>query len=158
MTQSLPTEASDRQPRPVGPALARGFFLVCPACGRGKLFRAFLKVTDRCETCGEELFHHRADDAPPYFTVLIVGHVMVAGVLFLEQALAPPVWMHIALWLPLTLILSLICLPRAKGALVGLQWALRMHGFGAYGKEVATLAPIADISRKKPRTEKGLHG
>ena len=72
---------------------------------------------------------HDGDDAPPYFTMLIVGHFIVGGVLALEKGLAPPTWVQLAIWLPMTLIASLLLLPRVKGALVGLQWALYMHGF-----------------------------
>ena len=49
--------------------------LQCPACGQGALYGKYLKVVDRCGTCGEELHHQRADDAPPYFTMIITGHV-----------------------------------------------------------------------------------
>lgn len=117
--------------RPMTSALRHGAALKCPACGRGHLFSSYLKVVPACPACGEELHHHRADDAPPYFTIVIVGHLVVAAVLALEQALAPATWIHFVLWIPLTLALSLLVLPRIKGALVGLQWALRMHGFGA---------------------------
>ena len=96
-----------------------------------------------CGSCGEELHHHRADDAPPYFTMLIVGHVLVGGALSLEKAFAPSMWVHMALWLPLTLVLSLWLLPRIKGALIGLQWANRMHGFGD-GPDPAAAEPIDD--------------
>ena len=112
-------------------AMARGLRRRCPACGRGAMYHRYLKVTDACPVCGTELHHHRADDAPPYFTMLVVGHVVVGGVLGLERALAPPVWLHMALWLPLTLALSLWLLPMVKGGLIGLQWALGMHGFAA---------------------------
>jgi uncharacterized protein (DUF983 family) len=112
-------------------AMAHGARQRCPACGRGRLFRAFLKVDDRCPQCAEELSHHRADDAPAYFTMVIVGHVVVGGVLVLERAYEPNFWAHALLWLPVTVISSLLLLPRVKGALVGLQWALRMHGFAA---------------------------
>jgi uncharacterized protein (DUF983 family) len=117
-------------PRRVLRALARGFALRCPNCGKGALFRSYLKVADACPNCGEELHHQRADDAPPYFTIVVVGHVIVGGVLALERAFHPPTWVHAAIWLPLTLACSLLLLPRIKGAIVGLQWALRMHGFG----------------------------
>jgi len=120
----------DGAPRDVWTSLRRGWAGRCPHCGTGKLFGSFLKVSDACATCGTELHHHRADDAPPYFTILVVGHVIVAGVLAVEQSWRPDVWVHAALWMPLTIILSLVLLPRFKGALVGLQWALRMHGFG----------------------------
>jgi uncharacterized protein (DUF983 family) len=117
-------------PRRVPRALLRGFAQCCPGCGRGALFRAYLEVADACPACSEELHHQRADDAPPYFTIAVVGHVIVGGVLALERALHPPLWVHAAVWLPLTLLACLLLLPRIKGAIVGLQWALRMHGFG----------------------------
>ncbi len=113
-------------------ALLRGARHKCPACGRGSVFRAYLKVADSCAHCGEALHHHRADDAPPYLTITIVGHLVVAGVLVLERAAAPPQWLHLALWLPLTVVLSLVLLPTIKGSIVGLQWANGMHGFGAH--------------------------
>jgi uncharacterized protein (DUF983 family) len=116
--------------RPVMSAMLRGAKHTCPACGEGALYRQYLKVADTCPSCGEALHHHRADDAPPYFTILIVGHIIGAGVLMLEQAYAPETWVHYAIWLPLLLLMTLTLLPRIKGALVGLQWALRMHGFG----------------------------
>lgn len=111
-------------------AIGRGLRTRCPACARGRLYRKYLKTAEICGNCGEEFFHHRADDAPPYFTMLIVGHVVVALVLWTEIALSPPVWVHMLVWLPLTLVLSLLLLPSIKGAVLGLQWALRMHGFG----------------------------
>jgi uncharacterized protein (DUF983 family) len=116
--------------RNVWTAMGRGLRNRCPACGQGVIFGKFLKVDDRCGACGTELHHHRADDAPPYFTMLIVGHVVGGGVLSLEQYASPPMWLHAAIWFPLTIILSLVLLPRIKGALIGLQWAHRMHGFG----------------------------
>jgi uncharacterized protein (DUF983 family) len=123
--------------RSVGRALLRGFALTCPRCGVGALFRRYLKVSPECPACGEALHHQRADDAPAYFTIVIVGHVIVGGVLALERAYAPPTWVHAAIWLPLTLGGTLWLLPRVKGALVGLQWALRMHGFGSVGDHLA---------------------
>jgi len=116
-------------------AMVRGSRQTCPACGEGPLYYAYLKVCDHCGTCNEALHHQRADDAPPYFTMLIVGHVVVAGVLALETALAPPSWVHAVVWGPVLLGMSLWLLPRIKGALVGVQWALRMHGFGGEPEE-----------------------
>ena len=129
--------AGGRSPgvRPVFGSLLRGAFLRCPACGMGRIFRRYLKVADNCGTCGEALHHHRADDAPPYFVIVIVGHVVVSLVLALEMAYRPPLWLHAALWLPLTVILSLMLLPPVKGATVALQWALLMHGFDPDAKE-----------------------
>lgn len=128
MTMSVTTTTTRR---PAGLAIRRGFLGRCPNCGEGRLFRAYLKVVDNCEVCGEDLHHHRADDAPAYFTILIVGHFIVAGVLATEFV-APdtPFWVPALFWGGLTLLASLALLPRIKGALVGLQWANRMHGFG----------------------------
>ena len=117
-------------PRDTMQAMGRGSLGKCPACGEGHLYRAFLKVADTCDHCSEELHHQRADDAPAYFTISIVGHIVVAGALILERALAPATWVHMAVWLPLTLFLSLALLPAVKGSLIGLQWSKRMHGFG----------------------------
>ncbi len=123
-------ETPEGPPRSVISGLWRGWRQICPACGKGRLYRRYLKVSDACPACGEELHHHRADDAPPYFTIVIVGHVIVGAMLILETAYHPEVWVHWLIWLPLLLVMSLLLLPRVKGALVGLQWALRMHGFG----------------------------
>jgi uncharacterized protein (DUF983 family) len=121
--------------RPILGSLLRGAMLKCPACGKGAMFRRYLKVADHCPQCGEALHHQRADDAPPYFTIVIVGHVVVGLVLAVEMAYRPPLWVHAALWLPLTVILTLLVLPLVKGALVALQWALLMHGFDPDFKE-----------------------
>jgi uncharacterized protein (DUF983 family) len=116
-------------PRDITQAMLRGFRCRCPACGEGKLFRAFLKVDDTCPACGEELHHHRADDFPAYLVIVIVGHIVVPLVLGVETHFAPSYWIHLALWLPLTLGLSLSLLQPVKGAVVALQWYLGMHGF-----------------------------
>lgn len=110
-------------------ALRNGLSCRCPACGKGRMFRAFLKVADHCPVCNEELHHQQADDAPAYFNMVIVGHIVVSLVLMVEVTFAPPYWVHAALWLPLTLFLSFGLLQPIKGAIVGWQWANRMHGF-----------------------------
>ena len=117
--------------RLLGRSLRRGFAGRCPACGRGALFRSYLKVVDHCQACGEDLSHQRADDAPAYFTIAIVGHFIVGGVLA-SELVAPdtPFWIPALIWSALALGSSLILLPRIKGAMIGLQWANRMHGFG----------------------------
>lgn len=115
--------------RKVMDAVTRGFMHRCPSCGTGHLFSRFLKTVHSCDACGEEIHHHRADDAPPYFTITIVGHIIIPALLAVEIYYRPEIWVHMAIWLPLTLILSLGMLQPIKGALVGLQWALYMHGF-----------------------------
>ena len=119
------------QPRSSWRALGRGWQQRCPACGDGALYGKYLKVEPACSVCGQQLHHHRADDAPPYFTMLIVGHVIIGLLLAVETRYHPALWVHALLWGPATLLLSLWLLPRIKGALIGLQWAQRMHGFGS---------------------------
>lgn len=121
--------ATGKPPRQVMNAVSRGFMHRCPSCGNGHLFSGFLKTVHSCDACGEEIHHHRADDAPPYFTITIVGHIIIPALLAVEVFYRPEIWVHMAIWLPLTLILSLGMLQPIKGALVGLQWALYMHGF-----------------------------
>jgi uncharacterized protein (DUF983 family) len=132
----MPLDIGEARPRrDVARALRNGLRQRCPACGAAALFARYLKVQDACPGCGQALHHHRADDAPPYFTILIVGHLIVGAILPVERAFMPPLWVHAALWLPLTLALTLALLPRVKGAIVGLQWALYMHGFGEGARE-----------------------
>ncbi|WP_420962321.1 DUF983 domain-containing protein [Brucella sp. IR073] len=122
--------AAARPQRPLLQAMWRGFCGRCPHCGEGKLFRAFVKPVDSCEACGEEYHHQRADDLPAYLTIFIVGHVVVAGFMGVEATLTLPLWAHMAMWGPLTVLLSLLLLQPLKGATIGLQWAYYMHGFG----------------------------
>jgi len=119
--------AADRN---IWQAMTRGWRQKCPSCGDGRLYGKYLKVNDVCSTCGTELHHHRADDAPPYFVMTITAHIVVGGILILERLYSPPTWVQLSIWLPMLVLLSLWLLPRVKGALIGYQWALKMHGFG----------------------------
>ncbi len=116
--------------RPLGRSIGRGLRGRCPSCGTGALFDGFLAVRPVCRVCGEELHHHRADDLPPYLTILIVGHVVVTGLLVCERLFSLPVWLETTLWLAIAACLSLALLRPLKGGVVGLQWALGLHGFG----------------------------
>lgn len=124
-------------------ASLRGAACRCPACGEGPLFRKFLKVKDRCDACGEALHHHRADDMPAYIVMSIVGHIVIGLLLWVETSFPPSLWIHIAMWVPLTIGLSLALLPPVKGSIVGVQWSLRMHGFG----DRAVRAPAEKLQR-----------
>jgi uncharacterized protein (DUF983 family) len=110
-------------------AVWRGFTMRCPSCGTGRLFGRFLKVVDRCPVCGEEFSHHRADDFPAYVVILVVGHTMIPSALAVETVYAPPMWLDFLIWLPLMIGSALALLQPVKGAIVGLQWQLGMHGF-----------------------------
>jgi uncharacterized protein (DUF983 family) len=122
-------QSASAEKRDVWTALKRGFRGRCPRCGEGKLFRAFLKVDNKCAVCGLDFTPHRADDLPAYLVIVIVGHVMVPLALFIETNYSPPVALQLAIYMPATLLASLLLLQPVKGAVVGIQWALRMHGF-----------------------------
>jgi len=115
--------------RPTKPAIMRGLQCKCPNCGEGDLFVRYLKVADTCPVCGEELFHHRADDGPAYLTILVVGHILAVAIHFLWVQFRPePIVLASTLTVG-AVALSLFLLPRMKGMIVAIQWARRMHGF-----------------------------
>jgi len=122
-------ETGAAEQRDLWTAMKRGFRGRCPRCGEGRLFRAFLKVADSCDKCGQDFSAHRADDLPAYLVIVIVGHIVVPLALFIETNYSPPVALQLAIYLPLTLFASLALLQPVKGGVVALQWALRMHGF-----------------------------
>jgi uncharacterized protein (DUF983 family) len=122
-------ETALKEKRDVWQAIKRGFRGRCPRCGEGKLFRAFLKTADSCSVCGQDFTPHRADDLPAYLVIVIVGHIVVPLALMIETNYSPPVALQLAIYLPVTLVASLALLQPVKGAVVGMQWALRMHGF-----------------------------
>jgi uncharacterized protein (DUF983 family) len=116
-------------------AMKRGLFGRCPNCGQDRMFRAFLKVADHCPACGEALHHHQADDFPAYVVIVIVGHILVPLVLLVETHLAPPYWVGMTLWPAAVVVLTLALIQPVKGAIVGLQWAMGMHGFNQAKKD-----------------------
>src|SRR3954453_6427720 len=125
-------------------AMWRGFLGKCPNCREGHAFGRFLKVADTRDHCGEELFHHRCDNFPAYLVMVAVGLVVVRAILALETAYATAVWLQLAVWLPVTLFASVALLQPTKGAIVGLQWQIGMHGFepGKLRREAGQGAPV----------------
>ncbi|WP_245820552.1 DUF983 domain-containing protein [Flavimaricola marinus] len=111
--------------------MLRGFRRCCPNCGRGQLFDGYLKVNKTCAVCGQELYHHRADDGPAYLTILIVGHLMAPLIHIVFTQFRPDPWVMATGFTIFCVALSLYLLPRLKGVVVAIQWARRMHGFGA---------------------------
>ena len=116
--------------RPVGRAMWRGTLCRCPHCGKGKMFRSYLKVVDQCDACGEELNHHRADDFPPYIAITIVGHIIIFLMMHMDMTYKVDPLTYVWTMIPLAIVLPLAMLPSIKGSIVGLQWSTRMYGFG----------------------------
>jgi len=120
---SAPTNAA------VPSALAAGLRGRCPACGEGPLFRGFIAVRPRCPACGADLSAQDSGDGPVAFIVLIVGAIVVTLALVTEVSYSPPVWLHLVLWLPLTLVLVLALMRPFKATLIALQYKHRRHDF-----------------------------
>ncbi|ACP24870.1 conserved hypothetical protein [Sinorhizobium fredii NGR234] len=145
-TDKLQLGGEQREERPVGRAMKRGFLGKCPACGQGRLFRGFVKSVDACAACGERMDHHRADDFPPYIVVTIVGHLVLGGYMMTDLVLPLSTWQHLAVWAPVTLVSALALMQPVKGAVIGLQWALKMHGFGGHEDRPEDILPPRDPS------------
>ena len=99
--------------------IRRGLIKTCPACGKAPLFKAYLKVEPVCPHCGEDNGQHRVDDAASYFTVLLVGHLVLAPILLIEAFWLMPIWQSLAIVLPLMIAITLIALPYIKGGVLG---------------------------------------
>lgn len=109
--------------RSVRQAVVRGIRGRCPACGEGRVLDGYLTATPACRHCGTGYAELRADDMPPWLTIMIVGHLVVPLLLLVEQLWQPAMWLQMAVWPVVTLALMLLVLPRCKGAVLGLLWA-----------------------------------
>jgi len=128
--QAIRYVGSEEVERPLGRSIKRGMLNTCPACGSGKLFKSFLKPVDNCAACGEAMHHHRSDDLPPYLTIVVIGHLIIGGYMATDLVWPMPLWLTFAIWTPITLLATLLIIQPIKGGVIGLQWALKMHGFG----------------------------
>lgn len=116
-------------PRPsLGTAMTRGFWGKCPCCGRGKLFATYLKQVESCGECGEAFGHIRSDDAAPWLTILIVGHLLVPIILMVEARTDWSLLLSLGIWLPVTVLSTMLFLPRAKALFLSLIWSTRAPG------------------------------
>ena len=105
--------------------MKRGLRRCCPRCGAYGMFTGYLKVAKTCHRCGLDFESIRSDDVAPYFTILIVGHVIVAPLLILPFIWEWPIEWVLLSTLPALAAFTLWLLPRVKGAVIGLQWAIR---------------------------------
>ncbi len=106
-----------------------GLLCRCPACGAGPLFQGFLSVRERCKTCDADFSGQDSGDGPVPFVIFLVGAVVVGLALFTEVRYEPPVGLHLALWLPLTVILVLTLMRPAKALMIALQYKYRRQDF-----------------------------
>jgi uncharacterized protein (DUF983 family) len=105
---------------PMKLAARRAILGRCPCCGEGKLFRAYLKQVDNCSVCGEAFGHIRADDAAPWLTLILVGHIFVPVMLLFVASSTLPAWESSVLWSVVFMGACLAILPRAKGLFIAI--------------------------------------
>lgn len=158
MPTQFPTTA-DAESRPVWRSIGRGLNCACPNCGQGRLYHGYLTPVAACAACGEDLSHQRSDDFGPYLTMVIVGHLVVPALLavMLATVISPVAILAVAL--PATALLAFALLRPVKGGIIGLQWALRMHGFDGSADpdapEAVLAYPPAGL-RRQPLPKTGL--
>jgi len=104
------------------PPLQTGIRGRCPRCGQGHMFNGFLTLQPECEACGLDYSFADSGDGPAVFVILIVGFIVIGMVLWLQVNYGPPIWVHILLFGPLTIILSLLTLRWFKGILIAMQY------------------------------------
>jgi uncharacterized protein (DUF983 family) len=109
------------------PPIALGAVLrgSCPACGNASVFRGFIALKPACPACGHNLVTTDAGDGPAFFAIMLVGFLVTCAAAITELQLSPPYWLHAALWLPLTLVLSLFTIRFMKSYLIALEHHLR---------------------------------
>ena len=118
-------------------AMLRGLRARCPNCGEAPLFLGYVTLRDDCTHCGTHLAAHRADDAPAYFTILVVGHVIIPLIFLVERQYSLETWVHMVIWLPATLFMTVAFLRPIKGGLVALQWSIGLrHDAHGYHDEI----------------------
>jgi len=118
--------SSSREPkRDVWLAARRGLRLSCPACGHGRLMAGYLRQAEGCFHCGERTGDIRADDAPAWATILLVGHLISPVFFVFATPKSDATWLPFVVIAALVIGLTLLLLPRMKGLFVGLIWASR---------------------------------
>jgi len=115
-----PIEPHASQPARIQ-AVRAGLLCRCPHCAKGRLFSGFLKVVDRCSVCGFDFTRLNTGDGAAIFVMQIAGGIVVFTALFVEIAYSPPMWVHLVIFLPLVLILSLGLMRPGKGVMIALQ-------------------------------------
>ena len=109
-------------------AMRRAVLGRCPCCGQGKLMRSYLKQVENCASCGESFGQIRADDAAPWLTIIVVGHVFLPFA-FMVDLDWMPVWAVMAMWSICFAGLALAILPRAKALFIAILWQTRAPGY-----------------------------
>lgn len=125
-------ESAAREGRSLVGAMARGARGRCPCCGQKCLFSRYLATAGGCSGCALDFCHHRADDLPAYLNIFFVGHIVVGTMMFLMTWEWFGMWTFASLTIAVAFASAVALMRPIKGAVIGAQWALAMHGFGGH--------------------------
>ena len=110
------------------PKWKAAFFARCPACGKGKLLKGLIKIRQSCPECGEDFSQYKTADGPAFFAITIIGTLAGGGAAAVEVIHEPSIWTHLAIWLPVTAIGSVIVIRITKGLMAAHQYQLGHQG------------------------------
>ncbi len=86
-----------------------------------------VKFADRCTVCGLDLTQFNVGDGPAAFLTLILGAVIVVLAITLELTVAPPLWVHMLIWIPVTALGVIGLLRIAKAALLLIEYRIALR-------------------------------
>ena len=112
---------ADPGPTPLSSALLG----LCPRCSAKTLYQGVAGFAPACRACGLDYATFNVGDGPAAFLILIVGSLVTGLAITLELGASPPFWVHVLLWLPLTVVLVIGSLRVAKGLLLALEYRHR---------------------------------
>jgi uncharacterized protein (DUF983 family) len=130
-TKDEPNMTCVREEITMRKAAGRALLGKCPCCGKGQLFARYLKQVENCSACGESYGSIRADDAAPWLTIIVVGHILLPLAFMIDLSAAMPVWGEMLLWSSFFAAISIALLPRAKGLMIAILWRTRAPGYYA---------------------------
>jgi len=106
---------------------------LCPKCGKGHMFKSWLKLSDHCEVCGLDYRFAAPDDGPAFFALCIVAFPLIFFVVWLQVAFTPPFWVHLLTSFPLLILGTVLPLRPLKGWLVASQYVNKAQEAGTKG-------------------------
>lgn len=127
--------------------LLAGLCLRCPQCSKGKIYARFLKIAKKCAHCGFEIARHNAADGPAFFGITLVGISSSVLAALVEVKYAPPLWVHMALWVPFILLGTVFSLVLFKSLFIAVQFKFKVGNYNQTEKRHA--------KGKKPQKKPG---
>lgn len=97
-------------------------FGLCPRCGSKGLYAGMASFAGQCPSCKLDYSSFNVGDGPAAFLIFIVGGIVTGLAIAFELSMSPPWWLHILLWLPLTILSVIVLLRWSKGLLLALEY------------------------------------